>query len=73
MEVEKTNQEDLTPKSLLEKLKSEDIKQKTFAVKNSQILFTTIGPDRSRKELIPYLISKSKRMIIFLQSLIRLH
>lgn len=71
MDLQGLPQENLTPKSILENFKSEDSKGKAVAVRNIGILAAEIGPDKTRKELIPYIISKYTFLIN--NSLLRLH
>lgn len=44
--------------SLIEDLKSQEIKTKINAIKSLSIIALTIGKDRTRTELLPYLAGK---------------
>lgn len=40
---------------LIDELKSEDIRKRIHSVKNLSLIASTIGPDRARNELVPFL------------------
>lgn len=40
---------------IIDELKSEDIRKRINSVKNLSLIASTIGPDRSRSELIPFI------------------
>lgn len=64
MQNSSTQNQPLTPSSIISDLNSTDLKTKIKAIKNLPILCSTIGQERVKKELIPYLISKSHNLII---------
>ena len=50
--------EKLSPSSLLEDLKSSEPKAKLNAIKNLNVISIALGKERTRNELIPYIIGK---------------
>lgn len=40
---------------IIDEMKSDDIRKRINSVKNLNLIASTIGPERSRNELIPYL------------------
>jgi serine/threonine-protein phosphatase 2A regulatory subunit A len=40
---------------IIDELKSEDIRKRIHSVKNLALIASSIGPDRSRNELVPFL------------------
>ena len=57
MQTPTTQNQPLTPASIISDLNSADPKTKMKAIKNLPMLCAAIGQDRVKKELIPYLIS----------------
>ena len=49
--------EEITPKSIIQGLMSRDPKQQIISIKNISKLFSSISPDKFRKEFIPFLIT----------------
>jgi serine/threonine-protein phosphatase 2A regulatory subunit A len=40
---------------IIDELKSEDIRKRIHSVKHLSLIASTIGPDRSRNDLVPFL------------------
>ena len=49
--------EEITPKSIIQGLMSRDPKQQIISIKNISKLFSSISPDKFRKDFIPFLIT----------------
>lgn len=52
--------EKITPTALLEDLRNNDSKAKLNAIKNLTVISFALGKERTRNELIPFLIGKIK-------------
>lgn len=57
--------EKTTPTALLEDLRSSETKTKLNAIKNLSVISFALGKERTRNELIPFIIGKIKFFIIF--------
>ena len=55
--------EKASPTSLLEDLRSSEPKAKLNAIKNLNVISFALGKERTRNELIPFLIGKTKQKI----------
>ena len=64
MQTSTAQNQPLTPSSIISDLNSSDLKTKIKAIKNLPVLCSTIGQERVRKELIPYLISNIINLIV---------
>lgn len=54
---------------IIDELKSEDIRKRIHSVKNLNLIASTIGPDRTKNELIPFLQGKKKSKTYFFKLL----
>ena len=64
MQTSTAQNQPLTPSSIISDLNSSDLKTKIKAIKNLPVLCSTIGQERVKKELIPYLISNIIKLIV---------
>ena len=64
MQTSTAQNQPLTPSSIISDLNSSDLKTKIKAIKNLPVLCSTIGQERVKKELIPYLISNIINLIV---------
>ena len=64
MQNSSTQNQPLTPSSIISDLNSSELKTKIKAIKNLPVLCSTIGQERVKKELIPYLISNIINLIV---------
>lgn len=64
MQTPTTQNQPLTPASIIGDLNSSEPKTKMKAIKNLPMLCSAIGQDRVKKELIPYLISINIYLIV---------
>jgi len=53
--------EKVSPTALLEDLRNNDSKAKLNAIKNLNVISFALGKERTRNELIPFLIGKIKK------------
>ena len=64
MQTSTAQNQPLTPSSIISDLNSSDLKTKIKAIKNLPVLCSTIGQERVKQELIPYLISNIINLIV---------
>ena len=64
MQTSTAQNQPLTPSSIISDLNSSDLKTKIKAIKNLPVLCSTVGQERVKKELIPYLISNIINLIV---------
>ena len=64
MQTSTAQNQPLTPSSIISDLNSSDLKTKIKAIKNLPVLCSTIGQERVKKEVIPYLISNIINLIV---------
>lgn len=64
MQTSTAQNQPLTPSSIISDLNSSELKTKIKAIKNLPVLCSTIGQERVKKELIPYLISNIINLIV---------
>ena len=64
MQTSTAQNQPLTPSSIISDLNSSELKTKIKASKNLPVLCSTIGQERVKKELIPYLISNIINLIV---------
>lgn len=53
--IKKTEVKQALPVSLLDELRSEEIKKRINAVSQLKVIATALGPERTRNELVPFL------------------
>ena len=64
MQTSTAQNQPLTPSSIISDLNSSELKTKIKAIKNLPVLCSTLGQERVKKELIPYLISNIINLIV---------